>query len=160
MVKALPEHGFANKGASCHGSKKSKERMTVAFLVNAAGGKETTTVAWKSAKPRCFKSIDINNLPVSYFSQPKAWMTGDILGSVLTKLNIMLDATQKILLKIALSNIKFIFLPPYTTSKLLSLDLGIIKISRVPSQIDACDKASEVTKSVRILHCIRWVVQA
>ena len=112
MVKALPEHGFANKGASCHGSKKSKERMTVAFLVNAAGGKETTTVAWKSAKPRCFKSIDINNLPVSYFSQPKAWMTGDILGSVLTKLNIMLGATQKILLKIPLATSNLYFCLP------------------------------------------------
>ena len=41
----------------------------------------------KSAKPRCFKFIDINNLPVSFFSQPKAWMTADILVSVLTKLN-------------------------------------------------------------------------
>ena len=58
--------------------------MTVTFLVNAAGGKETAIVIWKSAKPRCFKSIDVNNLPVS---QPKAWTTADILVSVLTKLN-------------------------------------------------------------------------
>ena len=85
--KALPDRGFAQKGASCHGGKKSKVRMTVAFLVNAAGGKETAIVIWKSAKPRCFKSIDINDLPVSYFSQPKAWMTADILVAVLTKLN-------------------------------------------------------------------------
>ena len=70
--RALPDRGFAQKGASCHGGKKSKERMTVTFLVNAAGGKETAIVIWKSAKPRCFKSIDISDLPVSYFSQPKA----------------------------------------------------------------------------------------
>ena len=55
--------------------------MTVTFLVNAAGGKETAIVIWKSAKPRCFKSIDVNNLPVTYYSQPKAWMTADILVS-------------------------------------------------------------------------------
>ena len=61
--------------------------MTVAFLVNAAGSKENVIVIWKLAKPRCFKSIDINNLPNSYFSQPKAWITADILVSVLTKLN-------------------------------------------------------------------------
>ena len=30
----------------------------------------------------------------------------------------------------------------------------------VLSQIDACDKASEVAKSVSILHAIRWVAQA
>ena len=70
--RALPDRGFAQKAASCHGGKKSKERMTVTFLVNAAGGKETAIVIWKSAKPRCFKSIDISDLPISYFSQPKA----------------------------------------------------------------------------------------
>ena len=85
--KALPDHGFAQRGAACHGGKKSKQRMTVTFLVNAAGGKETAIVIWKSAKPRCFKSIDVHNLPVTYYSQPKAWMTADILVSVLTKLN-------------------------------------------------------------------------
>ena len=39
--KALPERGFAQKGCSCHGGKKLKLRMTVTFLVSAAGGKET-----------------------------------------------------------------------------------------------------------------------
>ena len=67
--KALPDHGFAQKGTSCPGGKKSKERMTVTLLVNAAGDKETAIVVWKSAKPRCFKAIDINNLPISYYSQ-------------------------------------------------------------------------------------------
>ena len=42
--KALPDRGFAQEGAACHGGKKAKERMTVAFLVNAAGGKETAIV--------------------------------------------------------------------------------------------------------------------
>ena len=182
--KALPDRGFAQKGTSCHGGKKSKERMTVAFLVNAAGSKETAIVIWKSAKPRCFKSIDISNLPVLYFSQPKAWMTADILVSVLTKLNRKLSSKGRniILLmdnagchpenavKDRFSNIKVIFLPPNTTSKLQPLDLGIIQNFKVKyrtlflrfvlSQIDACSKASEVTKSLSILHSIRWVAQA
>ena len=42
--RALPDCGFAQKGASCLGGKQSKERMTVTFLVNAAGGKETAIV--------------------------------------------------------------------------------------------------------------------
>ena len=160
-----------------------KQRMTVAFLVNAAGGKETVIVIWKSAKPRCFKSIDVNNLPVAYFSQPKAWMTADILVSVLTKLNRKLSSKSwNIILfmdnagchpedavKDRFSNIKVTFLPPNTTSKLQPLDLGVIQNFKVHhctlllcfvlSQTDACDKASEVTKSLSILHSVRWVAK-
>jgi len=33
--------------------------------------------------PRCFKNLKKNLLPVSYFSQSKAWMTGDILDGIL-----------------------------------------------------------------------------
>ena len=35
---ALPSHGFGERGKKCHGGKKSKQRFTIAFLVNAAGG--------------------------------------------------------------------------------------------------------------------------
>ena len=68
--KALPDRGFAPKELHVMVVRKQK-KMTVAFLVNAAGGKETAIEIWKSAKPRYFKSIDINHLPVSYFSQPR-----------------------------------------------------------------------------------------
>lgn len=181
--RALPDHGFAKKGSQCKGGKKAKHRMTVALIVNADGGKETAIVVWKSAKPRCFKAIDTGSLPVQYYSQPKAWMTGDILQSVLSKLNRQLSAKAR---KIALlmdnagchpedlkdhfSNIRIIFLPPNTTSMLQPLDLGIIQNFKVHyrtlflrfvlSKIDVCETASEITKSVNILHAIRWVAQA
>ena len=35
--KALPDKGLAQKGKSCKGDKKSKQRMTVAFFVNVVG---------------------------------------------------------------------------------------------------------------------------
>ncbi len=66
--KALPESGFARK---CHG-KKSKQRFTVALI------KEMPIVIWKSEKPRCFKGVNVHQLPVQYFNQKKAWMTGEI----------------------------------------------------------------------------------
>ena len=71
----------------CHGGKKSKHRFTVALIVNADGEKEVPIVIWKSEKPRCFKGINVSSLPVHYYSQSKAWMTGEILDKVLMKLN-------------------------------------------------------------------------
>ena len=34
------------------------QRVTVALIANASGGKEAAIVVWKSAKPCCFKGID------------------------------------------------------------------------------------------------------
>ncbi|XP_065904086.1 tigger transposable element-derived protein 6-like [Dysidea avara] len=110
-------------------------------------------------------------------------MTGKILLSVLRKLNQRLsDKSRKIGLfmdnagyhpediKDSLNNIKSIFLPANTTLMLQPLDLGIIKNFKVHyrthllrfviSKIETCTTASEVTKSINILHAIRWVAQA
>ena len=58
------------------------------FIVNAAGESEIKPIViWKSASPRCFKRINKSQLPVEYYNQDKAWMTGDILDNVLSKLN-------------------------------------------------------------------------
>ena len=46
------------------------------------------------------------------------------------------------LLKDKFSNIKIVFLPPNTTSKIQPLDLGVI---------DTANTATEVTKSVNVL---------
>ena len=79
--------------------KKSKQRITVAFFVSAAGQKEKPVVIWKSENPRCMQRFNKSCLPVSYYSQKKAWMTGEILEAVLTKLNCRLSSSNcKILL--------------------------------------------------------------
>ena len=91
--RALPDKGFGQRTKECKGGKKSKQRMTVTFIVNAAGASEAMPIViWKSEKPRCFKHVNKSQLPVLYFSQKKAWMTGDILDQVLTKLNRKLRA--------------------------------------------------------------------
>ena len=43
--KALPDSGFGRKGSQCKGGKKSKQRVTVAFFVSAAG-KEKPIFIW------------------------------------------------------------------------------------------------------------------
>ena len=182
--QALPDKGFSQKGKQCKGGKKSKKRITVTFIVNAAGGKEgKPIVIWKSENPRCLKWFDKSLLPVEYYSQSKSWMSGEILESVLTKLNHRLASTsRKVLLlmdnagchpedlKDKFSNIKIIFLPANTTSRLQPLDLGIIQsfkvhyrqmlLQYVLARIDQWDSATDVVKTVNILVAIRWVALA
>ena len=180
--RALPDHGFAKKGSQCKGGKRAKQRVTIALIANAEGEKEAAVI-WKSESPRCFKGIDKSKLPVQYFSQPKAWMTGNILDRVLSKFDRQLKSKGRSIallmnnagchppeMKDKYSNIKIIFLPPNTTSMLQPLDLGIIQNFKVNyrklllrfviSKIDECDTAEEAIKSVSILQAVRWVAQA
>jgi len=176
--RALPDKGFGEKRKACKGGKKSKNRLTVAFFVNAAGEKEKPIVIWKSANPRCLRQ-----LPVTYYDQKKAWMTGEIMETVLGKLNARLSHTNRSILLLMdnagchpdylqtkFSNIKTCFLPANTTSKLQPLDLGIIKnfkvhyrrflLRYVLSKIDECETASEIVNGINLLIAIRWITQA
>ena len=135
---------------------------------------------WKSENPRCLQRFNKSCLPVSYYSQKKAWMTGD---SYFDQLNRHLSSSNhKILLFMdnagchpddlsgKFSNINICFLPANTTSTLQPLDLGVIQnfkvhyrqyiLRDVLSKIDECDSASDVVKSVNILVAIRWVAIA
>ena len=176
--KALPDKGLAEKGKNCKGGKKSKLRLTI---VNALGVKEfKPIVIWKSENPRCFKKVNKSKLPVFYFSQNKAWMTGNIMHQVLTKLNVKMKSKKRSILLFLdcagchpeslaepgkYSNIKIVFLPPNCTSVLQPLDLGIIKnfkvhyrkllLQHVIGKIDDAESAHEIVKSVNVLNAIR-----
>ena len=68
--QALPNRGFSQKGKECKGGKKSKQRLTVCFIVSTAGTKEKPIVIWKSAKPAlCFKRFDKSLSPVNLVKQ-------------------------------------------------------------------------------------------
>ena len=158
--------------------------MTVCFIVNAAGGKESLPiVVWRSANPRCFKGVNKSKLPVLYYNQSKSWMTGDILSDVVSKVNARLKRKGRSVLllmdnagchpsdlKDKFSNINVVFLPANTTSKLQPLDLGVIMnfkvyyrkllMQFVLARIEECSSATEVAKSVTILQAIRWIAQA
>jgi hypothetical protein len=58
------------KGEKCNGDKTFKERLTVLLLCgNMVGETEKPLVTGKTAKPRCFKNLKINNLPVIWKKQ-------------------------------------------------------------------------------------------
>ena len=181
--RALPARGFGQKGKQCKGGKSCKQRVTVAFFVSASGEKEKPVFIWQFKNPRCLKMFDKSVLPVDYFSQRKAWMTGEIMNAVLSKLNRRLASSNRFILLLMdnagchpenltskFSNIKIVFLPPNTTSKLQPLDLGIIQnfkvhyrhffLRYVLSKIEECDTATDVVKSVNILIAIRWIAKA
>ena len=165
------------------GKSRSLEVITIAFMVSAAGDREDPVVIWTSERPRYFRGIEISSLPVKYFHQSKAWMTGNTLNKILSTFNSkMIQQKRSIVLlmdnagchpqdiKEKYSNIKFVFLPPNTTSKLQPLDLGIIAnfkthyrrllLCFVLASIDTCNSASEVVRSVTILTAIRWISKA
>ena len=90
FFKALPEKGLAEKKSQTRGGKKSKTRLTIAFFVNFAGEKAIEPlVVWRSKKLHCFKNIKrLSRLHgIYYYSNPKAWMTTEIMTSVLGKIN-------------------------------------------------------------------------
>ena len=64
FFRALPERTLADAKKDCKGGKKAKLRTTLAFMVNAAGGKEVPILIGKAASPRCFKGIKDKNNPL------------------------------------------------------------------------------------------------
>ena len=182
--RALPDSGFGERGKKCKGGKRSKQRFTIAFMVSASGTKEKPIVIWKSEKPRCFRGFDSDALPVKYYHQHNSWMTGEILKDYLTGFDLKMKAEKRSILLLLdnagchppellqdkFSNIKIIFLPANTTSKLQPLDLGVIKnlkvryrhhfLEYVLAKIDAAATATDVTKSVNVLTALRWVAKA
>jgi hypothetical protein len=62
-----------HKGEKCAMGKTSKERLTVLLCGNMMGEMEKLLMIGKAAKPRCCKNLKINNLPVIWRNNKKAW---------------------------------------------------------------------------------------
>ena len=127
FFKALPEKGLSEKTKKSKGGKKSKQRMTVMFIVASDGSFVfEPTVIWRSKLPRCFKSLkDASRLmSVHYFSNKKAWMNSEIMEGILQRLDRRMNQEKrKVILfwdnatchpetaQACLKNNKLVFLP-------------------------------------------------
>lgn len=82
FYKALPTRTLAScteKFAS--GFKMQKQRLTLLVCANASGKHRLPlAVIGKSKKPRCFKQLNVNALPVNYYAQKNAWMNRTIFA--------------------------------------------------------------------------------
>lgn len=131
------------------GLKKSKTRLTVGLLCNADGSyKGHPIVIGQHKSPRCFKTkadkfakMAIGRPHyVEYHHSPTAWMTTAIFSGYIRRLDVAFGRQNRkvaLLLDNAsmhkvlgdLNNIKLIFLPANTTSRLQPLDAGTLMLS-------------------------------
>ena len=120
----------------------SKQRITVAFFVSADGQKvDKPIVIWRNKTPRCFQLASAADKlgEVMYFADSKSWMQVEIMEKVLETLNQMVKEERNVILFLdnatvhpislvdKFSNIKVLFLPKNTVSRLQPLDTGIIQ---------------------------------
>ena len=115
-----------------NGDALSKERLTVALCTNASGNyKLKPLVIGRFKRPRCFGKVWDPNDVVHYYYNTKAWMTMELFADWLNKLNRSMKILNRNILllvdnagghninsDLSLSNIKIVYLPPNTTSKL------------------------------------------
>lgn len=59
FFKALPDKTMCLRGEKCSGGKLAKERLTLMLCVNAVGDFLEPLIIGKSARPRCFKNLDL-----------------------------------------------------------------------------------------------------
>jgi hypothetical protein len=87
VFQALPTKSLVVKGEKCPRGKMCKGR--------------------KAAKPRCFKNPKINNLPVMWRNNKKAWMTAATMEEWLNMFNAKMKKENR-------NDIFFLTMPPAT----------------------------------------------
>ena len=136
-----------------------------------------TLVIGRSKKPRCFKNISTESLPVLWKYNNKAWMTRNILSDWLISLNnkmqkeggkilLFIDNVKSHPKDLKTDFVKIQFLPPNTTSVLQPLDQGIIRSTKITyrkllrhiiSKGTTCNSAEGIVKSVNALNAVQRI---
>ena len=129
--------------------KKAKDRVTLLACANASGTHRLPLMLInKSQKPRCFKHMDMNNLPVHNYAQNKSWMDCRLFTEwfherfvpsvrkfcrdkgIEEKALLLVDNAPSHPSSATLHSedgrVKTLFLPPNTTSVIQPMDQGVL----------------------------------
>lgn len=179
--RALPNKTMTLKNQKCVGGKLSKERITILHCANMAGEKEKLLAIGKASKPRAFKNLVKENLPVTWKSNTKSWMTSEIMSEWLENFDRKMGAqNRKILLFLDnaashpkhsnLKNIKIHFLHPNCTSISQPLDQGVIKnfkhnyrtliLKHLLANIEISNTAHDLVKRINVLDAVYFAKSA
>ena len=138
FYKCLPNKTYTLKGENASRNRKeSKERLTVLVATNMSGThKLKPMIIGKATHPRCFRGIE--NIPLPYKANAKAWITGELWTGWVRALDIRMRVQGRHILLIMdncpahpavsnLTNVEVVYLPPNTTSHTQPCDQGIIQ---------------------------------
>lgn len=177
----MPDKTLSLKGETCVGGKLSKDRLTILFCANMAGEKYDLIVIGKAARPRALKNVAIKDLPATWKSNKKAWMTQEIMSEWLLQFDWKMGIQKRQVLlfldnacshprELKIKNVKIIFLPPNTTSVCQPLDQGIIQnfkfyyrhliLKHILTKIEDVQSLSELTKSINVLEALYFIKTA
>ena len=84
FYKAMPNESLVDKHEERSGVKQYKEKITFLAVVNQTGDEKFIYVIGKYSNPRCFKN---KNPPLPYYSNKKAWMTGELRRKIMASFN-------------------------------------------------------------------------
>ena len=69
------------KNEKCNGMKKSKDWLTVLLCLRMTGVKELHLIIGNSAKPQCFKRMNLLKLGIQWKANLTSWMMWDLMIS-------------------------------------------------------------------------------
>jgi predicted transcriptional regulator len=168
---------FFTRGEDCSAGKRSKDRLTLALCASMTGEKVKPLLIGKSKKPRCFKRISGDNLPVIYRANKSSWMTTFLYDEWLHWFDRKMNGRKVLLFvdnapthaKIKLKNVTVKNFPANTTSVCQPMDQGIIQtlklkyrkrqLQHVVDQIETQPQKSgnEILKEISILDAAYWI---
>uniref|UniRef100_A0A6B2EH65 Putative tigger transposable element-derived n=1 Tax=Phlebotomus kandelakii TaxID=1109342 RepID=A0A6B2EH65_9DIPT len=173
------------------GYKVNKERLTMLACANATGlHKLPLFIIGKAEKPRAFKGVDLNDLPVKYGHQTSSWMSKklftewffeDFAPRVQEYLRSMGLPERAILLlyntpvhppeeELICGGIRVIYLPPNVTATTQPMGQNVLEsiktkyrrsfVTFLLQQIENGHEVSSSIKQVDILNAILWTAEA